>query len=165
MELAYRVNVACYSRRPTKLKGGVLTPRERASVSLRVRHPSKSPSEVTEALQLDPQYSWQAGDRRLTPAGALLSGRHTRSYWSRVVGNGETVEETLTNALDVLQSRKSSLQALLAAGHSVELYVGWFATSGAASILTSDMLKELSTLGIDLALAVYPPNAPEDIAV
>jgi Domain of unknown function (DUF4279) len=142
-----------------------LTPREKATVSLRVRHPSEPPSVVTKALQLNPQYSWQAGDRRVTPAGALLSGRHTRSYWSREVGSGETVEETLKIALGVLHSRRSSLQALLAAGHSIELYLGWFATSGAVSILTSDMLTELSTLGIDVALAVYPPNSPKETAV
>ena len=49
-------------------------------VSLRIRHPHIDPAEITEALRVDPQHAWRAGDMRRSSAGDEIGGTHRESY-------------------------------------------------------------------------------------
>lgn len=49
-------------------------------LSLRIRHPSIDPQEISAALELEPEHSFKAGDSRERRAqGQML--RHTQTYW------------------------------------------------------------------------------------
>ena len=34
------------------------------TISLRIRHPGVDPSSITQALAIEPQHTWRAGERR-----------------------------------------------------------------------------------------------------
>ena len=48
------------------------------TVSLRIRHPSIEPSRITEALGIEPQHTWKAGEPRGDPGSV---GVYRESYW------------------------------------------------------------------------------------
>lgn len=129
---------------------------EHASVSLRARHPSMSPTEISELLGLEPARSWRSGDPRTTPLGHLQGGTRAESYWTREVGARGSVEETLDEALALLSSHRAALEKLREAGCTVELFVGWFPAGSGGFTLQDDVLRRLTDLGLDLSLSVYP---------
>jgi hypothetical protein len=51
------------------------------TVSLRVRHPSIDPKELTEKLGFAPHYSWRAGDRKQDASGEPGEGTYRETYW------------------------------------------------------------------------------------
>lgn len=50
-------------------------------LSLRVRHPSMDPEEISAALEREPEHCFRAGDFRNARAGGQSPGQHTQSYW------------------------------------------------------------------------------------
>jgi len=49
-------------------------------ISLRIRHPSIDPTEISEALGLEPRHSFKAGEVREASSGGS-AGRHGQTYW------------------------------------------------------------------------------------
>jgi hypothetical protein len=52
------------------------------AVSLRIRHPSCDPNEITRELGLSPDHSWGCGEPRRSDGGMLLGGTRHDSYWT-----------------------------------------------------------------------------------
>lgn len=50
-------------------------------MSLRIRHPSIDPQEISVALELEPEHFFKAGETRTPRAKGQIAGRHTQSYW------------------------------------------------------------------------------------
>jgi hypothetical protein len=50
-------------------------------LSLRVRHPSIDPVEISRVLQLEPEHSFRAGDLRDSTRSAAVTPAHVESYW------------------------------------------------------------------------------------
>ncbi len=50
-------------------------------LSIRIRHPSIDPQEISAALDLEPEHFFKAGEARTPRAKGLIAGRHTQSYW------------------------------------------------------------------------------------
>ena len=50
-------------------------------LSLRVRHPSIDPAEISRELQLEPEHSFRAGDLRDSTRSAAVTPAHVESYW------------------------------------------------------------------------------------
>jgi hypothetical protein len=50
-------------------------------LSLRIRHPSIDPKEISASLGLEPEHCFKAGDPRRPAAAGRMSGQHTQSYW------------------------------------------------------------------------------------
>jgi hypothetical protein len=50
-------------------------------LSLRIRHPSIDPGEISASLGLEPEYSFKAGDLRKAAAPGRTAGRHPQTYW------------------------------------------------------------------------------------
>lgn len=51
------------------------------SVSLRIRHPSCDPDDITKELGLTPDHSWARGEPRRSEGGLQLGGVRHDSYW------------------------------------------------------------------------------------
>jgi hypothetical protein len=51
------------------------------SISLRIRHASIDPAELTRAFGVEPLHSFRAGDPRAASGQRSGSARHTGSYW------------------------------------------------------------------------------------
>jgi len=49
-------------------------------VSLRIRHPTMDPAEISRALQFEPEHCFKAGEARPAVEGTMHL-RHTQTYW------------------------------------------------------------------------------------
>jgi len=111
---------------------------------LRVEHPSMDPETITRRLGISPDGSWKAGERRITPAGQLLPGIRSSSYWySRMptkvgLSAAELVEKTMRR----LAPRKAFLRKVVATGGRWCLYI----TGGGNSIAEEFSFQALSLL-------------------
>ena len=120
------------------------------AVSLRLRHPSIDPQEITDALGLVPSRSWRAGDHRTTPAGELLGGINDHTYWvARLpVSDGADAEvdplaATIEHGLSVLEQHAEFMDHFLRPDASAELFVGYFGRVG-STLNWSLLCKRLS---------------------
>lgn len=122
----------------------------------------------TDAPGRQPGTAWMVGERRTTPKGDLLDGRHSWSYWASpftppddsdlMAFVGRTVEE--------LKPHVTFFRHLRDTGGSVEFFVGLFADGvNIGMILPHDLMAELGAMGIDLALDIYDYKDEEIPAV
>jgi uncharacterized protein DUF4279 len=129
-------------------------------ISLRVRHPSLDPAEITSALGLNPSRSWRAGEARTTPKGNPLEGRYSNSYCVVKLGKGRWPDRTLTvvinELLDQLTPHQPLFERIRAQGGTVEFFIGWFFDGSSGDVFDCDLLARMADLKIDLSLDVYP---------
>src|SRR5262245_47217569 len=96
-------------------------------ISLRVRHPSLDPAEITSALGLNPSRSWRAGEARTTPKGNPLEGRYSDSYWVVKLGEGRWPDRTLAAIINELLGQLASHQGFFhgisVEGGTVEFFI------------------------------------------
>jgi hypothetical protein len=57
------------------------TPAPAFGLSLRIRHPSIDPQEISRELQLEPEHSFRAGEPRNSSSGLAATATHAESYW------------------------------------------------------------------------------------
>jgi hypothetical protein len=50
-------------------------------LSLRVKHPSMDPADISRELGIEPAHSFRAGQSRRSKTGIASAGVHTESYW------------------------------------------------------------------------------------
>jgi hypothetical protein len=135
----------------------------RYKISLRLRHPSLDPAEITSALHLSPSRSWRAGDSRTTPTGKPLEGKYPDTTWIADVGESKWPDKELPVAingvLDQLAPYKEFFHRIRSEGGKVEFFVGWFLEGQGGDIFDCGLLARMADLKIDLALDVYPDDA------
>jgi Domain of unknown function (DUF4279) len=141
------------------------------TVSLRIRHPSIEPSRITEALGIEAQHTWKAGEPRRDPAGGDSTGVYRESYWmgrlmdEPQLSSGQTsVETVLLHTLNQLRRSQSFLEQLSTEGGIAELFVSLFARENFRLELSADSLALLGRLRLAVALDVQP-HAPFDSPV
>jgi hypothetical protein len=131
-------------------------------ISLRVRHPSMDPAEITCTLRFPPSRSWKANEPRSTPSGQLLGGVWPETYWTAKVASGEwpgkDLSAAITELLDQLESSRSFFAKIRSEGGTVEFFVGWFFDGQSGGVFDSELLARIADLKIDLSLDVYPPD-------
>ena len=138
------------------------------AVSLRIRHPSIDPDEITRALGFAPQHCFRAGERRRTDTGEPQQGRYRESYWTGrfreatmpLLGVSGT-EAALTQAVQQLQRSQSFLSRLQEEGASIELVVETEVDSTEfAFSLSPRLLAMLTRCGVSLLLEVRAEPRP-----
>ncbi len=50
-------------------------------LSLRIRHPSMDPAEITRELDIEPEHSFRSGQPRHSKSGLTTASVHTETYW------------------------------------------------------------------------------------
>jgi hypothetical protein len=50
-------------------------------LSLRVKHPSMDPADISKELRIEPEHSFRAGQPRHSKSGLVPAAVHTESYW------------------------------------------------------------------------------------
>src|SRR5215831_12232361 len=93
-------------------------------ISLRVRHPTMEPEQITEVLAIKPKRCWKAGETRQTPMGTPLAGSNRDTYWTAEVAAGRwplNVNEAIYNVLKKLVRHRSFLHQIRAEDGAVEL--------------------------------------------
>jgi len=133
------------------------------TISLRIRHPSIAPGEITRTLGIEPQHTWTAGDSRRGPAGEPLEGTYRESFWMARLMDGPqlsseqlSVESVLLRTLAQLRRSLPFLAHLNAEGGVAELHISIFAREPFRLELLSESLALLGRLGLAIALEVQP---------
>lgn len=131
----------------------------RFKLSLRLKHPSISPEEISAALGMAPWRAWKVGDPRQTPAGLPLKGHYEQTYWcspSLAVGQIEDLISSIERVLDRLEKSKDFLVSVSEGGGRIEFFIGWFAgPRSGGDTFEWRLLRRLSDLRIDLSFDVY----------
>jgi hypothetical protein len=129
----------------------------RFKISLRLRHPSMDPRDITKAIGMDARIQWKAGDRRVTPTGTLLEGNREDSYWCL-----SFPDDPLRSLADALETHVASLRDCTqfldefhASGGSAEFFIGWFVDRNSGDVLDWSLLHELAELHVSLSFDVY----------
>ncbi|HWT96494.1 MAG TPA: DUF4279 domain-containing protein [Terriglobales bacterium] len=133
-------------------------------ISLRFRHPSMAPEQITEAMGFEPKRSWKAGEPRQTPKGTPLAGINRETCWTVdiVVGRWPLdLNEAIHDTLKRLVRYRSFLHHIRTEGGIAELFIGWCFESQSGDVLTRQCLALAGDLQIDLSLDIYPPDQPQ----
>jgi hypothetical protein len=133
------------------------------TLSLRIRHPDVDPSVITEALGLQPQHTWKAGDRRLDAAGDALGGSYRETYWMtrlmeqpQLSSESQSVEGMLMQTLAQLHRAQSFLEQLNAQQGVAELHVSLYAREEFTLQLSAESLTQLGRLRLAVSLDIHP---------
>jgi hypothetical protein len=132
-------------------------------ISLRVRHPSIEPGRITEALGMEPDRCWKAGEPRQTPTGMPLAGSNRDTYWTARITTGRwplALNDAIHETLRGLVRHRSFLHEIRAEEGKVELFVGWFFEDQSGDEFTHQCLALAGDLQIDLSIDVYSPEQP-----
>ena len=131
-------------------------------ISLRFRHPTADPADITLTLGINPSRSWRVGEPRCTPKGTPLEGTWPDTYWTAILTEGQWPQEgladTLGGLLDQIAAHKRFFHQIRSEGGRIELFVGWFFDGQSGDVFTHDLLSRMVDLKIDLSLDVYPPD-------
>ena len=129
--------------------------------SLRIRHPAIEPAEITEALGIEPQHTWKAGDSRRASTGEPLERTYRESYWmGRLMDEPQlsselaSVEATLLQTLTQLRRSQDFLARLSQEGGVAELHISMFTRGNFRLELSAESLTLLGRLGLGIALEV-----------
>ncbi|MGH9644757.1 MAG: hypothetical protein ACRD3Q_20320 [Terriglobales bacterium] len=114
-------------------------------MSLRIRHPSMDPEEISRGLGIAPEHSFQAGQPR---SGGARGAVHTESYWIGILKPISPVD--LSPFVD--QRARMAQKQLDAA----RLSLTWALSLGAARVLAShkDLLRRIRAEGGEARLLV-----------
>ena len=132
------------------------------TVSLRIRHPTIDPAEITQTLGIEPQHSWKAGESRRAAQGQRVEGSYRESYWIgefRELDAGlrgvVATEAVLLQAVVLLRRSQPFLTRLQSEGATVELFVEVVGSTEFTLGLSPQLLKLLSKAGLAVVLNVH----------
>lgn len=146
-------------------------------LSLRIKHPSIDPADISKELGIKPEHSFRAGQPRLSKSGLAPASVHAESYWlarlnpASWIGNPPFAEQlnlaiiqehidaaiarNLTGALSMCaghfnKAHAAWLQAVRSAGGEIGLLV----TLSPAAVNTFSLPPQLSRLFGDLGITL-----------
>ena len=137
--------------------------RQRAKLSLHIKHPTRDLASVCSALGFKPTNIWKKGDERRTPKGNKIGGLRENSYCSIGLGQSprDPFPKQIEAVLTLLQPHRSMLRRLSSSGGTISFYVGWFCDEDTGETLNAQILERMAHLGIALELNIYLPDQPE----
>jgi hypothetical protein len=131
------------------------------TISLRIRHPEIEPAKITEALGLQPQHSWKAGESRHPSTGG--SGEHRDSYWiarlmeePQLLTSQTSIESVLVQTITQLRRAQAFLEQLHAEGAMSELSISLFAREDFRLELSPDTMSLMGRMGLAVVLEIQP---------
>lgn len=137
------------------------------NVSLRIWHPTLTPADISETLEMSPARSWEAGGQRSTPKGNLLEGKNKETYWcapthkeKHLFSKTALLEQSIEKLVHNLRKHRSFFQKIRETGGRIEFFIGLYATQNSGCVFSSSLLKLIAELEIDLAFDIYPEDQP-----
>lgn len=133
------------------------------TIDIRIWHPSIKPGEITRALGLKPNRTFEAGKQRQTPKGTLLDGFYRESYWNadpfdrgEYSSTDDLAEDALSEVMHVLEPHRVFIQKLRSEGGRVLVQVSSFSGRNYALEFSPELLGRCAVLGVGLAHDIYP---------
>jgi len=112
-------------------------------------------------IGLEASVTWNKGDIRHTPKGRALEGVYDQSFavFPLLKNDDGWLSESIVECINRLKHARDFFARIKGTGGRAELFVGWFLSQGGGDTLSSALLLEVSSLGLDLSFDVYPADA------
>jgi hypothetical protein len=119
-------------------------------LSLRIRHPSVDPAEISRELGLQPEHSFRAGDPRLSRSGLAPASVHAESYWLGALSPGEWPADLGFSAEPLLKIARERF------GSAATRSLGWALSLTAARFFKvhGELLRRIRSEGGQASLLV-----------
>ncbi len=128
---------------------------DRFKISVRLRHSSLDPSEITRVFDHKPSFSWKAGSR----AGKVV---HKQSVWYGLLAEGagsDEYEEALTRSVLLLESRQEWLNDVFKCEDDIDVIFAYWTELDEGKICQTDfypkLLARLSNLNAGMQVEVW----------
>lgn len=136
-------------------------------VRLLIRHPNIDPLEISQTLNLTADRSWKVGDQRNTPSGTSLEGVHKLTSWSynwQYVGERHFFALS-ENILHRFEHQRGFFTGITTDGGETHLIISLFGRFNIGDSATSNFLKMLNEMDIQLGVDVFPEWNKAEIAL
>ncbi|PXA03910.1 hypothetical protein DDZ13_09730 [Coraliomargarita sinensis] len=133
-------------------------------VSLRIKHPTLKPDEITRALGLVPSLVQAAGKNRRTPDEKILKDVCRETFWHHKFHISESASDLESSIVEIIASLKSNLEFLNTikeAGGSAELFCGVFLDVNIGLGFDNSLTQLLAEASLPLSVDLYPPDEQE----
>src|SRR4051812_28946249 len=133
------------------------------TISLRIRDPQLRCRDIASEMGLEPLRSWDVGEARKNPKGAVMAGSHTETYCCFKLKDWTlgSAAEGLESHLPDLAKHTELFQKIKEDGGHSELFVGLKLKENAGELFPSSLLESVGKLKIDLAVDFYPRSENE----
>lgn len=131
-------------------------------ISLRVFGGGILYRELIENIGIPAKSSQRAGEPRFDPKGNVLGGVYSVDYCSIDLPTlrGYSLPAALEKHVEFLRFHSELFAAIGQSAGRSELFVGWFGDRNFGDTFSSNLLRQLSELQIDLSLDIYAGNLP-----
>lgn len=127
------------------------------SVNVFVMHPSRRAEEIISTLGWTAQYSWSAGDERVTSTGEQLTGirKETRCTFCFEL-NEEDGSSTAESTVKHLLTMQTYVRELIESGGQIRLNIHLNGQFHCYFCLSTEIMGDLQRLGISLEVECFP---------
>lgn len=131
---------------------------KRYNIILRIRHPGLDPAEITAALGWEPDLSWRAGDKSVTPNGRVLASVRSDGVWSRTIRVREKghIAEQLDQILDHLLAQKKLFRRLDQMRARSALYLQLPGDTNNGDTIGWQVLRKFAELRLAFEVETFP---------
>jgi hypothetical protein len=131
--------------------------KESLSISVRFRHPSMSPNDITLSLGVEPAAAHPVGGARKSPSGRELGGQFVETYWAYKLcdRSNSDVSEAIGMANAWMQLRSAFVAEFARSGGTMEYYISVTCNGRLAAELTPSLLAQCGQLEVKLSLEVF----------
>lgn len=136
-------------------------------MSLRIRHPAIDPQEISDALELEPEHCFRAGDPRTATTEPGRVGQHAQTYWLASVTTESWVNPIEPAFLATIAERTAGRNVVFSA-ENLRAATKDFKISGIESVLMyllrrlnvrHSFLQRLQNEGGDVSLLIVIERA------
>ncbi len=130
------------------------------TVSLRIRHDTCSPAQISEALGREAEAAGVRGSRRGGPTSQANWPWH---YWVAEFVEGEDLHERVGCAVAFIREKEQELTALLRSGGRADIYAFIAPATGVWLVMEPEALATMARVGVELGIDVMA-QTPSKVA-
>jgi hypothetical protein len=124
--------------------------------SFRIMGDNLDPVEITELLGIQPSHSHKKGDSK---KGTVIEfPPYPSGLWSidsSAIPKTKELEEHLSYLLNILEPLKQQIEMLKKEGFKMDFFCGYFSEIDSGIMLSSNVLKRLGELEVDLDVDIW----------
>jgi|SRR5579883_1578525 len=124
-------------------------------VSLRLHHPTTSPTDISNVLGRPAEFVGVKGTQRGSSRG-LPAATWLENYWCSEFEDGESVEERIRSVVDFLRQKNAEVSLLLQTGGRADVYVFLAPVREFGVELDVHTLASLAHANVSLGFDVLP---------
>lgn len=134
------------------------------SIRVLIIHPTLTPDEISDALNLNPDTNQRVGQPRQTPSGTPIGGVWPDTRWSvSEVRNGERLFFTrLDKLLDRFSKYRDFLRRIAESGGRTNFIIGLCGEENIGDVLSEQTVAKLADLKGSLGVEVFPRMNPRE---